>query len=182
MAQRVPIGARLRAARLAGSLTLEQVAATVGISQGFLSRLERDQVSPSVATLVVLCETIGLPIGGLFEAPSTQVVRAGDGAPINFGGDGASETLLTPGSQPELRVIHAVIEPNGSAGAELYALDCEVEFAYVITGALIVIVGLEQFDLGAGDSMTFRGTDPHRWFNGSDTDPCEVLWVMAPAP
>lgn len=182
MAARVPIGARLRAARLANSLTLEQVATTVGISQGFLSRLERDQVSPSVATLVVLCETIGLPVGGLFEAPSTQVVRAGEGAPINFGGDGASETLLTPGSEPAVRVMHSIIDPGGSAGPELYGLDCDVEFVYVLRGRLIIVVGSEEFDLGEGDAMTFRGRDPHRWLNGSSTETCQVLWVMAPAP
>lgn len=182
MAHQIPIGARLRAARLAKGLTLEAVASVVGISQGFVSRLERDQVSPSVATLVALCECIGLPIGGLFEAPATRIVRAGEGAPINFGGVGVIEAVLTPGTESHVRVIHSVIDPGGSAGPDLYSLDCDVEFIYVVAGTLRVIIGSEEFDLGPGDAMTFAGRDPHRWLNASQLDPCEVLWVLAPAP
>lgn len=178
----VPIGARLRLARLSKALTLEDVAATVGVSQGFISRLERDQVSPSVATLIALCNAVNLPIGGLFEAPSSQIVRSGHGAPINFGGEGATETLLTPGTDPNLQVIHSIVSPGGSAGAELYGLDCDVEFVYVIGGGLQVVIGVEKHSLERGDSMTFKGRDPHRWFNASANEPCEVLWVMAPAP
>lgn len=180
--RQVPIGARLRMARLAKNLTLDDVATSVGISQGYISRLERDQVSPSVGTLVSICDTVGLRMGELFDAPSTDVVRAGDGSPINFGGEGASELLLTPSSEPNVQVIHSVIDPGGSAGPELYSLDCDVEFIFVISGVLEVIVGDTAETLGKGDAMTFRGRDPHRWLNASQVDSCEVLWVMAPSP
>ncbi len=180
--RQVPIGARLRMARLARNLTLDDVASTVGISQGYISRLERDQVSPSVGTLVSICDTVGLRMGELFDAPSTDVVRAGEGSAINFGGEGASELLLTPSSEPNVQVIHSVIDPGGSAGPELYSLDCDVEFAYIVSGTLDIVVGDTAVTLGQGDAMTFRGRDPHRWLNASAAVPCEVLWVMAPAP
>lgn len=180
--RQVPIGARLRMARLAKSLTLDDVASAVGISQGYISRLERDQVSPSVGTLVSICDTVGLRMGELFDAPSTDVVRAGEGSPINFGGEGADELLLTPSSEPNLQVIHSVIDPGGSAGPELYSLDCDVEFVYVVSGTLEIVVGDIAETLGQGDAMTFRGRDPHRWQNASAAEPCEVLWVMAPSP
>lgn len=182
MASQAPIGPRLRAARLAKGLTLESVAVQVGVSQGFISRLERDQVSPSVATLIALCEAISLPIGGLFEAPATQIVRAGEGAPINFGGEGATEVLVTPGTEANLQVIHSLVEPGGSAGPDLYGLDCDVEFVYVIRGVLQIVVGIDEHRLEQGDAMTFSGRDPHRWFNASSSELCEVMWVMAPAP
>ena len=50
----IPIGGRIRATRLARGLTLGQVAAAAGLTQGFVSKLERDQVSPSVASLVAI--------------------------------------------------------------------------------------------------------------------------------
>jgi len=182
MARQVPIGARLRAARLGKGLTLEAVATSAGITQGFVSRLERDQVSPSVATLVAICDAVGLRVGELFEAPPTQIVRAGHGAPINFGGTGATESLLTPGNQSKVEVIRSVIDPGGSAGLALYALDTEVEFAYVLRGTLDIVIGEETFSLDAGDALTFRGRDPHTWRNASAADECEVLWMLAPAP
>ncbi len=181
MTSDVKIGARLRAARLARGLTLEAVGAAAGISQGFVSKLERDQVSPSVASLVAICEAVGLKVGELFEPPPSQIVRAGHGAPINFGGEGAEEFLLTPGTQNEVDVIHSIIEPGGTAGDDLYSLDCEVEFVYVLDGRITVILGDDEHELATGDSMTFRGRDPHAWRNTSNTESCEVLWVLAPA-
>lgn len=182
MTSDVKIGARLRAARLARGLTLEAVASAAGISQGFVSKLERDHVSPSVASLVAICEAVGLKVGELFEPPPSQIVRAGHGAPINFGGQGAEEFLLSPGSQTDLEVIHSIIDPGGTAGADLYSLDCDVEFVYVLRGTLTVTLADDDHDLAAGDSMTFRGRDPHTWRNASGDSDCEVLWVLAPAP
>ena len=73
----VRIGARLRAARQARGLTIAQVAEAAGLTKGFVSRLERDDVSPSVASLVTVCEVLGLRVGELFDPPETAVIRAG---------------------------------------------------------------------------------------------------------
>lgn len=86
----VRIGAKLRAARKMRSLTLDQVAQGAGLTKGFVSRLERDDVSPSVASLVAVCEILGLRVGDLFDPPVTAVLRAGEGRLINFGGHGAA--------------------------------------------------------------------------------------------
>lgn len=182
MASQVLIGARLRATRLARGLTLETVAKASGVSLGFVSKLERDQVSPSVASLVAICDAVGLKIGELFEPPPSQVVRAGQGSPINFGGEGAVEYLVTPGNQTAVEVIQSIIEPGGSAGTDLYTLDCDVEFVFVVRGTVTVTLGDTDHELHAGDAMTFRGRDPHTWRNASLTEQSEVLWVLAPAP
>ncbi|MDQ1620833.1 MAG: hypothetical protein QOE19_3402 [Actinomycetota bacterium] len=179
---RVRIGGRLRAARQARGLTLEKVAEATGLNKGFISRLERDEVSPSVASLLAVCEVLGIRIGELFETPQTQVVRAAEGRRINFGGRKVQEFLLTPGTQSQLQVIHSTIEPGGNGGKELYTLDCEVEFVYVVRGELHVTVSSEAVLLAAGDAFTFPGKEPHTWANASNDQECEVLWALAPAP
>ncbi len=178
----IPIGGRLRATRLARGLTLGQVAAAAGLTEGFVSKLERDQVSPSVASLVSVCEALGLRVGELFEPPTSAIVRAGEGALINFGGENALEYLLSPGSQAHIEVLHSIIEPKGSGGEELYALDTEIEFVYVLKGQFDIILGPTTHNLNVGDAMTFRGREPHTWRNPSASEPAEVLWVLAPAP
>lgn len=177
----VLIGAKLRAARKARRLTLDQVAQAAGLTKGFVSRLERDDVSPSVASLVAVCEILGLRVGELFDPPETSIARAGEGRLINFGGHGAEERLMTPGTQNALEVIHSVIAPAGSGGDELYALACDAECAYVLTGTLEIVLENSTETLRAGDAMTFPGNSLHTWRN-SGLEPCEVLWILAPAP
>ncbi len=177
----VRIGARLRAARKLKGLTLDQVAQGAGLTKGFVSRLERDDVSPSVASLVAVCDILGLRVGELFDPPATSVQRAGEGRLINFGGQGAVERLITPGTQSALEVIHSLIEPGGTGGDELYSLACEAECAYVISGTLEVELENGVETLTSGDAMTFPGNAPHTWRNpGSEI--CQVLWILAPAP
>ena len=176
------IGRRLRTARQVRGLTLDQVAAAAGLTKSFLSRLERDEVSPSVASLVTVCEVVGIRVGQLFEAPATSLVRAGEGRQINFGGTDVRELLLTPGTQDRLQVIRSTIEPGGSGGAELYTLDTELEFAYVVHGRLRITLAADSVVLATGDAFTFPGREPHTWANDSTRERCEVLWALAPAP
>ena len=177
----VLIGAKLRSARKLRGLTLDQVAQAAGLTKGFVSRLERDDVSPSVASLVGVCEVLGLRVGDLFDPPVTSVIRAGEGRLINFGGSGAVERLVTPGTQSELEVIHSVVEPGGTGGEELYALASDVECVYVLAGTIEVVLENGSELLERGDSMTFPGSTPHTWRNPG-ARPCEVLWMLAPAP
>jgi len=158
------------------------VAEATGLTKGFISRMERDQTSPSVASLVAVCEVLGMRVGDLFETPDTSIVRAGEGRHINFGGRNVEERLLTPGTQDHLQVIHSMISPGGTGGDELYSLDCAVEFAYVVQGELLITLTNDSVHLGAGDCFTFPGNQPHTWRNASPDRVCEALWVLAPAP
>ncbi len=177
----VLIGTRLRSARKGRGLTLDDVARAAGLTKGFVSRLERDDVSPSVASLVAVCDALGLRVGDLFDPPRTSVIRAGEGRLINFGGEGAVERLVTPGTQSALEVIHSVIEPGGNGGDELYALACDAECAFVLAGSVEVILEAGSETLAPGDAMTFPGSSPHTWRNPG-AEPAEVLWILAPAP
>lgn len=177
----VKIGAQLRAVRIGRGMTIEEVARGAGLTKGFVSRMERDEVSASVASLVALCEVLGIPVGQLLDAPDTTIVRANEGKPINFGGRGACEAVVTPRGERRLQVIRSVIEPGGEGGKRLYALDTDVEFVFVLRGSLDVIMVDQIVTLGTGDAFTFPGRKPHSWRNASASELVEVLWVLAPA-
>lgn len=178
----VRIGARLRSARQARRLTVEAVADAVGLNKGFVSRLERDEVSASVASLVAVCDVLGIRVGDLFDSPTTSFVKKGTGGPINFGGDHVREMLLTPGNQEQLQVIHSMMEPGASGGEGLYTLNVNVEFLYVVSGAVDVQFGTEVLRVEAGDALTWPGREPHTWRNASPDEGCEALWILTPAP
>ncbi|MGO3148350.1 MAG: helix-turn-helix domain-containing protein [Leucobacter sp.] len=176
----IHIGAKLRASRLAQSLTLKQLATSAGLTKGFISRIERDETMPSVPTLVQLCQALSLPIGALFEEPEIHHVTL-DAAPhINMGGTGTEERLLTPRSEESLQMLRSTIEPLGSGGAKLYTVNCNIESLHVLQGSLRVRFTNREIELVSGDTITFPGSTPHTWNAG--VTGAEIIWILTPAP
>jgi transcriptional regulator with XRE-family HTH domain len=178
----VRIGSKLRAARKANGYTLDQLAIASGLTKGFLSRIERDETSPSVASLITLCEVMSIDVGSLFTAPDVALVRRDEAPAINLGGTGVTEQLMTPRGQAKLQLVHSSIEPGGSGGKDLYTINCAVEVLYVLKGAVELVLSDHSQKLNAGDALTFAGGEPHSWVNASQTRPAEVIWVLIPAP
>jgi len=176
----VAIGSRIRAARQSQRLTIEQVADATGLTKGFLSRVERDLTSPSVASLVTLCQVLSISVGDLFAAPETHLTKVNEGPRISLGGEGIVERLLTARSERRVQIIQAVIEPRGRGESELYAVDCDVDVLHVVKGSIRLILTNAEFELNTGDTVTFPGREPHTWLNPTD-DAVEVLWVLVPA-
>lgn len=176
----VRVGARLRASRQAQSLTIEQVATATSLSRGFLSRVERDATSPSVATLVTLCEVLSLPIGSLFEDADTEIVHLHDAPRINLGGRGLVERMLTPRSQSRMQVLRSSLDPGADGGTDLYTINCDVEAIHVIAGELCIMFTTRTETLSAGDTLTFPGRWPHTWQNRGH-EVADVIWIIVPA-
>jgi transcriptional regulator with XRE-family HTH domain len=178
----VHLGARLRHAREQRQLSLGDVAGRTGLSRGFLSRVERDMTSPSVASLISLCEAISLPMERLFAAPRVTVVRAADRPKAaTLPGAAVVDTLITPAHESHVTVLETIAAPGGSGGTELYTLPSECEVCYVLQGAIELDIDGEVFALRRGDAVTFGATVPHTWRNTSATSEARIVWVIAPA-
>jgi transcriptional regulator with XRE-family HTH domain len=175
------IGAQLRAARLAARMSMAEVAEKAGLTKGFVSKLERDLVNVSVASLIRLCDALGVSVGSLFQASRGEVVRRGAYPPINFGGQKISEYLLTPSSEKRMQAILSDIQPGGGSGDEPYSLPADVEFVFVLAGELEMTVAGEKVTLGPGDAFTFPPTTDHTFQAAAGPDPTQVLWVFSPA-
>jgi quercetin dioxygenase-like cupin family protein/DNA-binding XRE family transcriptional regulator len=160
---------------------MEQVAERAGLTKSFISRLERDEVAPSIASLVAVCDALGLRVGDLFDPPTTSLVRAGCAVPLQFGPEGLVEYMLTPATVRQVSLYLSVADPGVVSSDELYTHPPEVESAYVLSGTVEIYLGQSSVVLGAGDVFTFSPREPHRWRNASDTEPCSLLWVFAPA-
>jgi transcriptional regulator with XRE-family HTH domain len=175
------IGAQLKAARLAARKTMAEVAEQAGLTKGFVSKLERDLTNVSVASLIRLCDALGVSVGSLFQSPTGEVVRHGARPPINFGGKKITEYLLTPAGEKRVQAILSDIEPGGGSGDEPYALPADVEFAFVLDGQLQVTMAGEQITLDQGDAFTFPANMPHTFRAAPDAGHTQVLWVISPA-
>ncbi len=174
----IAIGSRIRTARQSRHLTIEQVAESTGLTKGFLSRVERDLTSPSVASLVTLCQVLSISIGDLFLPPQTTLVRWPDAPGINLGGNGINERLITPRTERRVQVIRSEIAPGGTGESDLYSVDCDVEVLHVAEGRLELVFTAETMNLTAGDTVTFPGREPHSWRNPDPLASAAVIWTL----
>jgi transcriptional regulator with XRE-family HTH domain len=175
------IGAQLRAARLAARKSMAEVAEQSGLTKGFVSKLERDLANVSVASLIRLCEALDVSVGSLFQASKGEVVRRGAYPPINFGGRGVGEYLLTPSGEKRMQAILSNIEPGGGSGDEPYSLPADVEFVFVLAGQLQLTVAGDQVALEQGDAFTFPPSLKHTFRVLRPAGRTQVLWVFSPA-
>jgi transcriptional regulator with XRE-family HTH domain len=176
------IGARVRSLRRERGLTIEQVAAATGLTKGFISQLERDTASPSLSSLARICDALGVRMGDVFDTGGREMVRLVRHGERPEAGWSAHHFLLSPAQERRLQAIESVIPPGGSAGDEPYSFPGDVEFVYVVSGALEMHVGDERYVLQAGDALTYPLREPHRWANASKEEPAHVLWVAVPNP
>ena len=171
------IGTHLRQLRVRRALSLAQVAAEVGISVGFLSALERSQMSGSVGTLRKLARFYKTNILDFYEAngASGRHVRPAERKVLEAG-EGVRMELLAWGNtvmEPHLFRI----APEAGSG-ESYTHEGE-EFIYVLRGDLAITVAGEEYRLKAGDSFYFESATPHRWRNPGRKETL-LLWVNTP--
>jgi DNA-binding transcriptional MerR regulator/quercetin dioxygenase-like cupin family protein len=171
------IGPHLRRLRSERGLSLAQVAKEVGISLGFLSSLERSQMTASVGTLRRLTDFFQTNILDFFDpAESNSRLVPPDKRKVLNAGPGVRMELLAWGN--------TVMEPHlfriapGADSGESYTHDGE-EFIYVLRGALHISLEQEEYRLKPGDSFYFESSVPHRWKNPGRSE-TTLLWVNTP--
>ena len=173
-----PIGQRLRGLRLKRGLSLAKVSAATASSIGFLSALERGQMTASISSLRKLARFYGINILALFNPTedNPRLVRP------------AQRKLLEAGPGVRMELLawgNTVLEPHlfriasGAGSGEAYAHEGE-EFLHVIRGQLeIALNGGEKYHLRTGDSFCFESNTPHRWSNPGKMETV-VMWVNTP--
>jgi transcriptional regulator with XRE-family HTH domain len=176
------VGARVRSHRRERGLTIEQLAAATGLTKGFISQLERDRTAPSLASIARICDALGVRLSHIFEQePAPALVRRDERPSVD--GRGASENhLLSSRDEARFQAIESELAPGAGAGDELNSLPGEMEFVYVLEGALELQVGDETHVLAEGDALTYPLAKPHTWRNASHSDRARVLWVAVPNP
>ncbi len=171
------IGAHLRQLRARRRLSLARVAQAVGISVGFLSALERSQMSGSVGTLRKLARFYKTNILDFFDASgaSSRQVRPAERKVLEAG-EGVRMELLAWGDtvmEPHLFRI----APEARSG-DPYMHEGE-EFIFVLRGELAIALDSQEYRLKTGDSFYFESATPHRWRNPVRRETW-VLWINTP--
>ena len=176
------IGEKLRRLRLQRNLTQEEMADRCELTKGFISQVERDLASPSIATLTDMLECLGSDRKTFFsEADENEKVVFN---PQDMFEKNDEETLrggilwLVPSAQKnEMEPILMSIGPGGSS-QEIPPHEGE-EFGYVLAGSILLYNGEKKLKVKTGDSFCLHPTAPHHVENPGKR-PAKVLWISTP--
>jgi transcriptional regulator with XRE-family HTH domain len=177
----VDVGERLRAIRRLRRATLRAVADRAGVSESFLSQVERGKASASIASLRRIAGALGVSVADLFEPsgpPRPRVLRRDERPSLAFGILGR-KLLLTPRPLHHLEVFMGELDVGGSTGAEPYAHGDSEELFVVLNGHVQLELGGDLHELETGDSIDYRSSIPHRIVNVGG-ERAGVMWIISP--
>jgi transcriptional regulator with XRE-family HTH domain len=183
----VALGARIRSLREGRGMKLKDLADGAGLSDAFVSRLERGQVSSSVANLIQIAHTLDVGVAELFAGSPDQlrssvtVHRVEDADESQNVPSTGYRWRLFAGGMPndDLEVFHLVFPRRNRM--DLMVSHPGQEYCYVISGLIRFHVGAESFDLSPGEGIFLNSELPHRADNVGD-DEARILMVVAKSP
>jgi transcriptional regulator with XRE-family HTH domain len=175
------VGERVRAIRQLRRLTLRDVSERTGLSESFLSQAERGRTSASIVSLQRIAEALGVAVSDFFSPDTTHrpLVLRRDARQFVAWGKLGRKALLTPKPFRHVEVVVAELDPGGSTGEETYRHGDSEEVFYVLSGRVRLQLDADIFELGAGDSVQYRSSTPHRVVNDS-MERAEVMFVVSP--
>src|SRR5262245_32731577 len=175
------LGRKIRDLRHRRGLTVQQLAEASGLSKGFISQVENDRTSPSLATLRDLARALETSIAFLVveDDHKPHVVRERERPRYHFGGNGSSLEILSAQPKRNLELLMAELAPGASTGGDRPNQQGEV-CLMCVTGLVRVTCGDHSVMLEAGDSCHYDGRAPHTVEN-CGTLVARVLIAATPA-
>lgn len=175
------VGPRLRRARRRRGLTLAALAERVGMSESFLSQLERGLTGASLDSLQRLTRALDVRIADLFEEDHVRnpAVLTPAARPVLDVWKLGQKMLLTPRWAEHLEVLICHLEPGGATAEKPYTHGDSEELFLLLEGIVDLELDGQLHRMQPGDSITYRSSAPHRVLNRGEGD-AEGLWAISP--
>jgi transcriptional regulator with XRE-family HTH domain len=174
------IGKKIKELRMQKGLTQEELADRSELSKGFISQLERDLTSPSIATLVDILQCLGTNLEEFFvnSSPEQVVFKKTDYFEkedkelknvINWIIPNAQKNMMEP--------ILLTLEPGGSTYPDT-PHEGE-EFGYILNGSVTIHIGSSSYKVKRGESFYYTASKTH-YLTASQKHGAKLIWVSTP--
>ena len=164
------LGEQIRAERKARKLRLQTIADRAGLTPSFLSQVERSIAAPSLSSLALIAQAIGVEVRALLPAVEAGSGPARRGARVPFGLDPGRityERLSTTLDEGRLNAVKLRVAPGYKSEASSHEGE---EFVYVLSGRIRYVVDGTVHDLAADDALHFSSAHLHHVENvGAET-------------
>jgi transcriptional regulator with XRE-family HTH domain len=178
----IDVGARLRNVRITFGLSQRALARRAGVTNGLISLIEQNRVSPSVSSLKKVLDGVPMSLAEFFTMDLSAAPQAFFSVEelTELGNEQVSLRLVAaqrPGRQ--LTVLHERYAPGAETGDEMLTHRGE-ESGVVVRGRIeLTLAGVTRV-LTAGEAYYFSSHLPHR-FRNVGREPCEIISASTPA-
>lgn len=172
------IGSKLKELRILKGLTQEELADRAELSKGFISQLERNLTSPSIATLMDILQCLGTTLGDFFnESVEEQIVFSRNDYFEKYDAELKNKVQwIIPNAQKNMmEPLLLTLEPDGSTYPDT-PHEGE-EFGYVLQGSIAIHLGNKVYRAKRGESFYYAADKPHFLTSKAGAS---LLWVSSP--
>ena len=174
------IGEKIKRLRIEKQLTQQELANRCELSKGFISQLENDLTSPSIATLVDILQILGTNLKEFFNDQ--------DNHRVTFSKEDMFETedeevgyklmwLIPDAQKNDMEPIYVELQKGAKTG-EIEPHEGE-EFGYVLAGKVQLHYGDQVYSLKKGQTFYIKG-DKNHFLTNEDQTVAKVIWVSTP--
>lgn len=172
------IGKKLKELRLQNELTLGDLASRSELTKGFLSQVERNLTTPSIATLADIVEALGSNLSEFFhEEEEKQIVFSNQDFFVDEQEDYQIEWVIPNAQKNQMEPIVLTLHPHGKS-QEMSSYQGE-EFGYVLKGTITIVQGNKKYKVKAKEKFYMSGDKSHYLYNHGNSE-AKVLWVTTP--
>lgn len=181
------IGEKIRNIRKSKNLTIVELSEKIDVTSGYISQIERDLISPSLAVLKRLSQALEIPLSVLFMENSEENVvkiQQDERTKVKFGNINIELEYITPvTSKGEknagVEAFLFKLGPQTSVSANEIINDAK-EYIYVFKGKINCKVGDKVYVVSKGDSICVPENNAHMIYNSYDEE-SEALCILTPA-
>lgn len=175
------IGGQIKRLRQEKRLSMRQLSKLANVTVSYISELESDRVSPTIATLRKVLVALGTDLGSFFANSATrtedyvvrrEAMRSVEDATRRY-------VFLLPRRQDvQVEFVEECFQPGESPEFEVISSDLA---GYVVEGNLVLeLEGEEQQLLRAGDAFYAPAGRPVRGSSAHKTRPVKLITVYVP--
>jgi transcriptional regulator with XRE-family HTH domain len=176
------IGRILRLFREKSGRNLGDIAQKAGISISMLSQIERGVVSPSIDTLVTVCQALDVDTAELFRRSTptvpVRIHKRGERLKMVRDGVGYEQLMTSQLSAVPTELFLIEVEP-GRATAMSGGGHEGAEIGYVLAGNALLTIGTNEYPVAENDSIYFDARSPHRLTN-TGKKIFRAVWSISP--
>ena len=159
-------------------LTQEELADRCELTKGYISQLENDLNSPSIATLTDILSALGSNLSEFFREEAEEKVVFSKEEFIEKDAEGIKWNWCIPNAQKNMMEPVLVELAEDACTASDVPHEGE-EFGYVLEGKITVVLGNKRYTCKKGEAFYFPASKPHSIIN-KGKGKAKFLWVSTP--